>query len=104
MSHRYYVYRLIDDKDESLILQGLLELPEQSDGQTMGDDDARSMVADAAIRKMIRSSARPIHSLIQYCELAGREDERLMGEGEDFSFDWTRCELAEMELKLGEEE
>jgi hypothetical protein len=104
MSHRYYVYRLIDKKDGQLILQGVLELPNQSDGQTMGHDDARSMVADAAIRKMIHSSARPLHSLIQYCELQGREDERLMGEGEEFSFDWTRCKLAEMELKLGEEE
>lgn len=104
MTHRYYVYRLIDNKDESLILQGLLELPDQSDGQTLGNDDARSMVADAAIRKMIRSNARPLRSLIQYCELQGREDERLTGEGESFTFDWSRCEFSEMELKLGEEE
>jgi len=104
MSHRYYVYRLIDEKDASLILQGVLELPDQSDGQTMGDDDARSMVADAAIRKMIRSSARPLRSLIQYCELQGDEDERLTGEGDAFTFDWSRCELKEMALKLGEEE
>jgi len=104
MSHRFYVYRLIDHKDEALILQGLLELPDQTDGQTLGNDDARSMVADAAIRKMIRSNARPLHSLIQYCELPGKEDPRLVGDGDDFSFDWSKCELAEMELKLGEEE
>jgi len=104
MSLRYYVYRLIDDKDDSLILQGLVELPEQSDGQSLNDDDARSMVADAAIRKMIRSSARPVHSHIEYCELQGREDERLVREGDDFSFDWSRCEPDELAFKLGDED
>jgi hypothetical protein len=104
MSHRYFVFRLIDHEGEISILQGLLELPEQNNGQAMNDRDARSMVADAAIRKMIRSSARPLHSHVQYCELQGWEDERLEGEGEDFSFDWSRCEPAELELKLGDEE
>lgn len=104
MSRRYYVYRLIDDKDDSLIVQGVLELPEQSDGQTMNDDDARSMVADAAIRKMIRSNSRPTRSHIQYCEIVGREHERLTAEGDSFAFDWSECELNELELKLGEED
>lgn len=104
MTHRYFVYRLVDHQSGAPILQGLLETPDQSDGQTMSDDDARSMVADAAIRKMIRSSARPLHSHIQYCEVQGQENERLASEGEAFSFDWTGCEPAEMELKLGEEE
>lgn len=104
MSKRYYVYRLIDHKDENPILQGLVELPEQTDGQSLKDDDARSMVADAAIRSMIRSSFRPLHSHIQYCEIAGQEDERLTRKGDDFTFDWARCELGELELKLGDED
>jgi len=104
MTHRYFVYRLVDHKDGAFILQGVLELPDQTDGQTMNNDDARSMVADAAIRKMIRSSARPLHSHIQYCEVQEQDKERLAGEGDAFSFDWSGCEPAEMELKLGEEE
>jgi hypothetical protein len=81
-----------------------VELPEQTDGQSMNDDDARSMVADAAIRRMIRSSFRPVRSHIQFCELADRDDERLSGTEEDIAFDWSRCEPDELELKLGEEE
>lgn len=103
MSHRYFVYRLIDDKNEVMLFQGVVDLPEQSDGQSLSDDDARSMVADAAIRKMIRSNARPLHSLIQYCELEGMDDARLAGEGEALTFDWSGCHPDEMELKLGEE-
>lgn len=104
MSKRYYVYRLIDQKNDELVFQGLVEIPEQTDDATMNNDDARSMVADAVIRKMIRSSARPLHSLIQYCELQGEIDERLNGEGETFDFDWEQCELQEMELNLGVED
>lgn len=104
MSQRYFVYRLIDDSDGNQILDGLLELPEQTDGQSMNDRDARSMVADAAIRRMIRSSARPRLSHIEFCELEGPGDERLTGEGESFGFDWSRCQPQELELKLGDEE
>ncbi len=104
MTKRYYVFRLLDQKDGDCILQGLVELPEQSDGQSLNESDARSMVADAAIRRMIRSSSRPLHSRIQFCEISGLEDERLIGEAEAFTFDWARCELDELELKLGEEE
>lgn len=104
MSMRYYVYRLIDAGDKAEIFRGRAEIPEQTGRETMNDNDARSMVADAAISKMIRSSARPLHSVIQYCELAGPVDGRLEGEGEEFSFDWEKCDLQELELKLGEED
>lgn len=106
MSKRYYVYRLIDQKNDELVFQGRVEIPEQTDDTTMNNDDARSMVADAVIRKMIRSSARPLHSLIQYCELRDESDERLHGEDENegFDFDWEQCELQEMELNLGVED
>lgn len=104
MPKRYYVYRLIDSRDGSELFQGLVELPVQTDGQSLNDNDARSMVADAAIRHMIRSPSRPVHSVIQFCEVTGHGDERLGGEGENFTFDWTRCEPAELELELGEEE
>jgi hypothetical protein len=104
MSLRYFVYRLIDDSDGTWILEGMLELPEQTDGQSMNNRDARSMVADAAIRRMMRSSARPRYSHIEYCELQGPEDDRMTGEGEGFAFDWSRCQPDELELKLGDEE
>lgn len=104
MSKRYYIYRLIDEKNDEQIFQGLVEIPEQTDSATMNNDDARSMVADAVIRRMIRSSARPQHSLIQYCELAGELDERIVGEGEAMTFDWQTCEPQEMALNLGEED
>lgn len=104
MTKRYYVYRLIDQKNDELVFQGLVDIPEQTDDATMNNDDARSMVADAVIRKMIRSSARPLHSLIQYCEMSDETDERLSGGGEEFNFDWEQCELQEMELNLGEED
>ena len=104
MSLRYFVYRLIDDSDGTRLFEDLLELPEQTDGQSMNDRDARSMVADAAIRRMIRSSARPSRSHIQYCELQGRNDDRVTGEGESFAFDWSRCQPDELELKLGDED
>ncbi len=103
MSKRFYAYRLIDEKNGDLVFQGKVEIPEQTDSATMGDDDARSMVADAVIRRMIRSSARPLHSLIQFCELQGEADERVTP-GEEFEFDWERCEPQEMELNLGEED
>jgi hypothetical protein len=104
MSKRYYVYRLMDDKNGEFVFQGLVDIPEHTGHETMSDDDARSMVADAVIRKMIRSPHRPLHSHIEYCELQGDDDERLSGEGEDFTFDWERCEVQELELKLGEED
>jgi hypothetical protein len=104
MSKRYYMYRLIDDKSGDELFQGQVEIPEQTGSETMNDDDARSMVADAAIRKMIRSSVRPLKSLIQYCELQGSSDARLTGEGDSQQFDWARCEPQELELKLGEED
>lgn len=105
MSKRYYAYRLIDEKSGEQIFQGQIDIPEQTDSATMNDDDARSMVADAVIRRMIRSSARPLHSLIQYCELQGDADERILAVGDEgFAFDWGRCEPQEMELNLGEED
>ncbi|MFO7593166.1 MAG: hypothetical protein R6X15_03850, partial [Pseudomonadota bacterium] len=88
MSKRYYVYRLLDQSNDVLIFEGKVEVPEQTDSATMNNDDARSMVADAVIRRMIRSSARPIHSLIQYCELQGEGDERCSGSGDEIDFDW----------------
>ena len=104
MSKRYYVYRLLDRSNDALIFEGKVEIPEQTDSATMKNDDARSMVADEVIRRMIRSSARPNHSLIQYCELQGIDDDRLSGSGEELDFDWGRCELQELELNLGEED
>ena len=104
MSHRFFIYRLIDDADGSMLFEDRLELPDQSDGQSMNRRDARSMVADAAIRRMIRSSARPNRSRIEFCELDGPGDERLTGEGESAVFDWSRCQPDELELKLGDEE
>ncbi|MCW8828674.1 MAG: hypothetical protein OQK94_06420 [Gammaproteobacteria bacterium] len=104
MPKRFYVYRLFDQKNDELVFQGRVEIPVQSDDATMNDDDARSMVADAAIRQMIRSSSRPAHSLIQYCELQGEMDERLSGEDATLNFDWDRCELQELELNLGKED
>ncbi|MGM0593338.1 MAG: hypothetical protein ACQETD_02285 [Pseudomonadota bacterium] len=104
MTKRYYVYRLFDDKDGQEVFQGRIEIPEQTDSATMNNDDARSMVADAAIRQMIRSSARPVHSHIQFCELT-EDDERITGAGDEFAFDWSRCDTPqELELKLGEED
>lgn len=104
MSKRYYVYRLLDDASGEYVFQGRVDIPEHTGHDTMSDDDARSMVADAVIRRMIRSPHRPLRSHIQFCELQDSDDARLSGEGEDFSFDWERCEVQEMELKLGEEE
>lgn len=104
MSMRYYVYRLLDKSNGELIFQGNVEIPEQTDHTTMNYNDARSMVADTVIRQMIRSSARPHHSLIQYCELQGKEDDRLSISGDAIEFDWDRCSPEELELNLGEED
>lgn len=104
MSKRYYVYRLLDDKDGDFIFQGLVDIPEHTGHDTMSDDDARSMVADAVIRKMIRTGKRPARSHIEYCELSGHGDVRLDGDGDDFQFDWSACDFQELELKLGEED
>lgn len=104
MSKRYYVYRLLDGSNGELIFQGNVEIPEQTDSATMNYDDARSMVADTVIRRMIRSSARPNRSLIQYCELQGEEGERLSNSGDVTDFDWDRCNPDELELNLGEED
>jgi len=103
MSKRYYFYRLLDGKNNEELFQGRVEIPEQTGSETMNDDDARSMVADAVIRKMIRSNSRPLQSLIQFCELS-IDDNRLSGEGDVMQFDWSSCEPQEMELKLGEED
>lgn len=104
MSKRYYFYRLIDSKSGDEIFHGQVEIPEHTGHETMNDDDARSMVADAAIRKMIRSNSRPMKSLIQYCELEGDDDGRLSGTDDNREFDWNRCQPQELELKLGEED
>ena len=104
MSKRYYVYKLIDNSNDTCLFQGQVEIPEQSNQQTMNDDDARSMVADAVIKQMIRSKHRPRFSHIEFCELCGPDDERLQQENGDLRFDWVRCSADELELKLSDED
>lgn len=106
MSKRYYVYKLIDDSTEgnTSLFHGQVEIPEQTDQQTMNDGDARSMVADAVIKHLIRSKHRPNFSHIEFCELNGPDDPRLHGEADGGAFDWQRCTPDELELKLSEED
>ena len=106
MSKRYYVYKLIDDSEGEgdSLFHGQVEIPEQTNDQTMNDDDARAMVADAVIKQLIRSRHRPSFSHIEFCELTGPDDPRLQGEASGSAFDWQRCEPEALELRLGEED
>ena len=106
MSKRYFVYKLIDDSESKgdNLFQGLVEIEEQTDHQTMNDDDARSLVADTVIRQLIRSKHRPKFSHIEYCELSGPDDPRLHGEADGSTFNWQRCEADSLDLHLGEED
>lgn len=106
VSKRYYVYKLIDDSTDTSasLFHGQVEIPEQTDQQTMNDGDARAMVADAVIKHLIRSKHRPNFSHIEFCELNGQDDPRLHGETDGGAFDWQRCTPDELELKLSEED
>lgn len=107
MSKRYFVYKLIDNKDATCLFHGQVEISEQTNQQTMNDGDARAMVADAVIRQLIRSNHRPRHSHMEFCELSGPDDPRLHGVADGSDFDWQRCEpeeLDELELKLKDED
>ncbi len=106
MSKRYYIYKLIDDSESKgdSLLQGQVEIPEQTDQQTMNDNDARSLVADAVIKQLIRSKHRPEFSHIEYCELTGPDDPRLHDQADGSAFEWQRCQPEALDLHLGEED
>ena len=105
MSKRYYVYKLIDDSNSDRLFQGIVTVPEQTNQISMNDFDARSMVADAVIRQLIKSRHRPFHSHMMFCELDGPDDPRIQKDGDQISFDWSSCsDPEELELTMRDEE
>ena len=104
MSQRYYVYRLIDDSNSDRLFQGVVAIPEQTNLITMNDHDAHTLVADAVIKQLIRSNHRPRHSHMEFCELNGPDDPRLVQDGETICFEWDSCKPDELELTLRDED